>query len=167
MKDAPAKVIPKQEGDRKKVASIQRLLQRELDDSDSDTDSDLGDDTVSSQAGDNDDNRDGGDNEDEDEDDMLQATAQKRRAQSNVLMTELLRKKLSGYSKPALVWVCWSLKLRAVRPKPPKPPRKPKISAEKWDSLTWVETLYWNVTLKAALVETLMNWVSCFPLLGN
>jgi hypothetical protein len=163
MKNAPAKVVPKQEGDRKKVASLQRLLQRELDDSDSDMDSDLGEDAAGNDAGDNDDGHD----DDEDEDDVPQAPGKQRRAQSDILTTELLRKRISGYSKPVLVWVCWSLKLRAVRPKPPKPPAKPKISDEQWDALTWEQSLYWSATLKVALVETLMNWVSCFLLLSN
>jgi hypothetical protein len=168
MKNAPAKVIPKQEGNRKKVPGLQRLLQRELDDSDSDADSDLGEDTAGNQAGDNDDNRDDNNNDNNDNDSSGGGMPQaKRRAQSDILTTELLRKKLSGYSKPVLVWVCWSLKLRAVRPKPPKPPGKPKITDEKWDALTWEESLYWNVTLKVALVETLINWVSCFLLIGN
>jgi hypothetical protein len=87
----------------------------------------------------------------------------KQRVNTELFTTDELIRKLGNYTKPVLVWVCWTLSLRAVPPKPPKPPREPRVTREQWDRLSLEESLYWKTTTKAALIETLMNWVS-FPL---
>jgi hypothetical protein len=150
---APENVVPKLADDRKIVANVQRLLQRELDDPDPDA-------ADPDREADDDDHDDGSSDDSYDGDDDVAPPAAKRPIHPDeILTTDALIRKLSNYKKPVLVWVCWTLNLRAVPPKPPPPPRKPKISPEEWDALPWEKTLYWKATSKAALVQTLVNWV--------
>lgn len=158
MARAPAKVVPKLEGDRKKVASVQRLLQREIDDPDPTAD------LVENEAGTDEEDGNSDDSDDDSDEDMPRGVRPaKQRVNTELFTTDELIRKLGNYTKPVLVWVCWTLSLRAVPPKPPKPPREPRVTREQWDRLSLEESLYWKTTTKAALIETLMNWVS-FPL---
>ncbi|KAJ7330897.1 hypothetical protein DFH08DRAFT_814989 [Mycena albidolilacea] len=157
MARAPAKVVPKLDGDRKKVASVQRLLQREIDDPDPTAD------LVEDEASTDDEDGNGSDDSDDDSDEDMPRAARpaKQRGNTELFMTDELIRKLGNYTKPVLVWVCWTLSLRAVPPKPPKPPREPRVTREQWDRLSLEESLYWKTTTKAALIETLMNWGHC------
>ncbi|KAJ7064178.1 hypothetical protein C8F01DRAFT_1275430 [Mycena amicta] len=138
------------------VARLQRLLQRELDDEDlgADDDDDVGDANSDVDV-------------DDSEDDVEEANEDthkpKRRGPDEVLTTEILHKRIGGYTKGVLIWVCWSLKLRAACPPPAKPPKKTKVTDEEWKGLTLDQTLTFKFTLKTALVEPLMTWVSSLP----
>ncbi|KAF7293502.1 hypothetical protein MIND_01128200 [Mycena indigotica] len=144
------------------VSRLQRLLQREIEDVPADTedsDVELDDDVAhENEDGDADDGNDGPNEADEPNPQL------RKQVQRNALLTEdSLREKLMAIPKDALIWVCWTLKLRAARGKPPKPPKQPKVSDAEWARLSDAETLTNKYTLKEALVQPLMTWRLSHP----